>query len=140
MGGLGLVIDIPVPGKFRRKFPVRTVISGRNHDESLNAAAFKIGCVDPVKSVEEDIYSLVAVLVTASDADEDRILRHSFRRHGGGYLDKLFAGFVVTDIVFFIRGRGNAILEPIGSNDIDLPAKELFALTCGDVTDGRKDV
>ena len=122
-----------LPVQFGHQLAVRTVVSRRDHDESLYALALKIRLVQLVQSVDEDIDAFVLVLIAASDTYENGILRHCLSGHGRSHLYKLVPGGGSDHRVVFFR-RCETVLETVRRHDIHLAAEELTALIGRDIT------
>ena len=132
MGTLALVVDISVSVQLGLQAFVRAVMAGRNHDEGLDAAADVFSAVHAVQGVDKHIDSLVPVLVTAADTDEQGVCGNLFRAHGRSHLYDTLAGGVVLRFVVIVVGRSKAVLKAVRGNYI-YRTQELGALLGGDV-------
>ena len=128
VGRLRAVLRIATASQAGHQFPLRTVVAGRNHNESLDAAALVIRVVDPGEGIDENVNTLVVVFVAAANADKEGIGGHLLRTHGRRHLYQAVSGGVVQLHVLLVRRRGKAVLEAVGRHHIHRASQELGAL------------
>ena len=129
-----------VPRHLCNQLLVRTVVTGRDEDESLDALAFKGRMVETVEGIYKHVDSLVPPFISSADSYKDGILRHFFSRHGRSHFDKLVPCIGAFLRILFVRFRSEAVLEPVRSDYVDIPLKELLAFLCRNLAHSREHI
>ena len=115
-------------------------MSGRNHYEGMHILALEIRMVKLVKSVNENIDTLVLPLITSADADEHGILHYILAAHGRCHLHKLLPCRVTLGGILLISSWSEARLKSVRSHHVHRSSEELAAFLGSYITYGRKNV
>ena len=135
MGDLSRVLRRSGTGKFGNQILVGSVVPGRDHYERLDVTALRVGVLKFLEGVDKHVDALVAIFITPSDADEDRVLGHLLAGHRRGDLYQSGTRGAALFVIFLIRRRSEAVLEAVRGHYVHLALKELLALFRGDLTD-----
>ena len=93
-----------------------------------------IRAVEFVKSVNEDIDTLVLPFVSSSDSHKDSILRDVFAAHCRRDSEEFISCLSTSLTVFLVCCRGETRFKPVRGHYIHFPSKELLALFGSDFT------
>ena len=106
----------------------------------MDFPASQVGVLQLRQGVDEDVDTLVAVLVAAADAHEHGAFGHLRAAHGGSDGNEPIAGLRPLGLPLLIRSRSETVLESVGGHDVHRTPVELLALACGDVADSGENV
>ena len=110
----------------------RTAVARGYGDVGQHLAPELVRLRELFERFDEDVDALVAELVAAAGADDQRVARELLAQAGFGHRDHRLAGLVALGVVL-LAGPHEVVFEAVGRHAVRLAAQQVFAFVGRDV-------
>ena len=126
-------------GQMGLQVTARAAVAGRHGDVGEHLALETVRRGQLLERLDEDVEPLVAELVAAAGADDERVRGELLAQAGLRYRNHRLAGLGALGVVLGAAPY-EVVLETVGRHAVDLAAQQVLALVGRDVAHGQEDV